>query len=345
MMSGFRPTKLRSRTPESPLFAHFAVQSIRQPWLCQFILFLLLASVSSPVLLCADKKPKPLVPAQDTNQPKIRVQVDLVNLHVAVFDAQGRSVAGLKKSDFKVYEDNIEQAIANFGMETETPMTVGILVDTSGSMKSEKLSKAVEAVKVLAKTLSPKDEIFILSFTDEPYLLLDFTSADTDLTRPLSRLVAKGPTSIGAAVEEGIFKMRDASNQKQALVAISDGLDVPGGGVIDKIRSHETLVYGIGLKGLGGLSGLAAHIQAFNVRGSSLNVYANESGGKAIFVKTPEELLQACRDIVFDLKGQYQISYYPTNTARDGKYRRIKVAVDRPNDSVRYRRGYYAPRR
>jgi len=244
-----------------------------------------------------------------------------------------------------VYEDNVQQEISIFNVETDTPVTVGILIDTSGSMGSGKLEKAEEAVQLFAKALSPKDEIFVMSFTNQPYLLVDFTPADTDLSRPLSRLASKGGTSVGAAVEEAILKMRDASNQKQALVAISDGLDIAGGGVIDKIREHETLVYGIGLKGIGGLRGVSSHFQALNIRGSSLNVYAEESGAKAIFVKALEEISSACEDIVNDLKGQYQIGYYPANTAHDGKYRRIKVQIDRADDTVRYRRGYYAPRR
>ncbi len=293
--------------------------------------------------LFAEKKKNSLQP-QETGQPRIQVHVDLVNLHATVSDQDRKIVPGLTQSNFKVYEDNVEQKIAVFGPETETPMTVGILVDTSGSMRAGKLEKAVEAVQILAKTLSPKDEIFVMPFTLQPFLLVDFTTADTDLSGPLSRLEAKGGTSIGAGVEEGLFKMKDASNKKQALVVISDGLDVPGKGVIDKIRSHETLIYGIGLKGIGGLLGLSAHIQAFNVHGSSLNVYTEESGGRAIFVKSLEEIVPACREIVFELKGQYQIGYYPSNTARDGKYRRIKVVVDHPGYSVQYRRGYYAPR-
>lgn len=309
-----------------------------------------IALLTGACLLCAplslaQKKKKGTLEPQETPQPPIRVQVDLVNLHTTVFDQNGKIVSGLRKEGFSVFEDNVQQNIAIFDVETDTPVTVGILIDTSGSMANGKLEKAEEAAQLLAKTLSPKDEIFVMGFTDQPYPLVDFTPADTDLSRILARLIAQGATSVGAGVEEAILKMRDASNKKQALVVISDGLDIPGGGVIDKIRSHETLVYAIGLKGVGGIMGFAAHLQALNVRGSSLNVYANESGGKAIFVKTLDEVPKACQDIVNDLKGQYQIGYYPSNTARDGKYRRIKVLIDRPDFTVRYRRGYYAPRR
>ncbi|MDD5543436.1 MAG: VWA domain-containing protein [Acidobacteriia bacterium] len=287
------------------------------------------------------KKPTATPPS---DQPPIRVQVDLVYLHAAVFDKNGRPVQGMKQSDFKVYEDKVEQQIAKFGPESDTPVTVGILIDSSGSMGQAKIDKAIDAVKVLAATLSPRDEIFLMGFTDQPYLLEDFVPASTDLNRPLSRLFSKGATSVGAAVEEGLWKMRDASNRKQALVVISDGLDIPGRGVEDKIRSHETLVYAIGLKGIGGVLGAWAHMQAMNVRGTSLKIYADESGGRAIFVKDLDEIAQACRDIVFDLKGQYAIAYYPSNTARNGKYRRIKVLIDHPEYSLQYRRGYYAPR-
>ncbi len=338
-MSGhIPPHHNKQRILNASKFLH---QSNRH-WL---ILPLILACLLGGSLSPAQKKKKGTLEPQSTGQPPIRVQVDLVNLYTAVFDQNGKIVAGLKKSDFTVFEDNVQQNISIFDVETDTPVTVGILIDTSGSMADGKLEKAEEAAQQLAHTLSPKDEIFVMGFTDQPYPLVDFTSADTDLSRILSRLVAKGATSVGAGVEEAILKMRDASNKKQAVVVISDGLDIPGGGVIDKIRSHETLVYAIGLKGVGGIMGLAAHIQALNVRGSSLNVYANESGGKAIFVKTLDEVPQACRDIVYDLKGQYQIGYYPTNTARDGKYRRIKVLIHSPEFTVRYRRGYYAPRR
>jgi Ca-activated chloride channel family protein len=312
---------------------------LQRLFLC--LLFFLLAF---PFLSQAKKKKDILAPQQSA-QPPIRVHVDLVNIHATVFDGNGKIVSGLTKSNFKVYEDNVEQNVAIFNPETDTPMTVGILVDTSGSMAAGKLGKAAEAVQILARTLSPQDEIFVLTFTTLPYLLVDFTSADTDLSRPLSRIMAKGGTSVGAGVEEGIFKMRDAANTKQALVVISDGLDIPGRGVEDKIHSHETLVYAIGLKGIGGMMDAWAHFQALNVRGTSLKIYADESGGKAIFVKSLDEIAPACREIVFDLKGQYELGYYPSNTARDGKYRRIKVAVDHPEYTVRYRRGYDAPRR
>jgi Ca-activated chloride channel homolog len=310
-----------------------------------FVVLLTGACLVCGSLSLAQKKKKDSLEPQQTSQPPIRVQVDLVNLHTTVFDQNGKIVSGLTKADFSVFEDNVQQDIALFGLETDTPVTVGILIDTSGSMANGKLEKAEEAAQLLAKTLSPKDEIFIMGFTDQFYPLVDFTPADTDFGRILGRLVAQGGTSVGAGVEEAILKMRDASNKKQAIVVISDGLDIPGGGVIDKIRSHEALVYAIGLKGVGGILGLASHIQAFNVHGSSLNVYANESGGKAIFVKTLDEVPKACQDIVTDLKGQYQIGYYPSNAARDGKYRRIKVLVHHPEFTIRYRRGYYAPRR
>ena len=332
-----RHLKLRIRTA-----AGFLLQASPRV----FLVLLTGACLVFGPLSLAQKKKKGALEPQQTSQPPIRVQVDLVNLHTTVFDQNGKIVPGLAKTDFTVFEDNVQQDIALFGVETDTPVTVGILIDTSGSMtNSGKLEKAEEAAQLLAKALSPKDEIFVLGFTDQFYPLVDFTPADTDFSRVLARLVAQGGTSVGAGVEEAIFKMRDASNKKQAVVVISDGLDVPGGGVIDKIRSHEALVYAIGLKGVGGIMGLASHLQALNVHGSSLNVYANESGGKAIFVNSLDEVPKACQDIVYDLKGQYQIGYYPSNPARDGKYRRIKVQVHRPEFTVRYRRGYYAPRR
>jgi Ca-activated chloride channel homolog len=328
--------------PHPLLKATGFIPRITGHWILLLLIFVSLFGGSSAV---AQKRKKGTLEPQSTGQPPIRVQVDLVNLHTTVFDQNGKIAAGLTKSDFTVFEDNVQQEISLFDVETDTPVTVGILIDTSGSMANRKLEKAEEAAQRLAQTLSPKDEIFVMGFTDQAYPLVDFTSADSDLGGILSRLIANGATSVGAGVEEGILKMRDASNKKQALVVISDGLDIPGGGVIDKIRSHETLVYAIGLKGVGGLMDLAAHLQALNVRGSSLNVYANESGGKAIFVKTLDEVSQACRDIIYDLKGQYQIGYYPTNASRDGKYRRIKVLVHSSGFTARYRRGYYAPRR
>ncbi len=165
------------------------------------VLLLMLAVVSLTPRLAAQRKP---VDAASSNQSPIRVQVDLVNLHAAVFDKNGRVVTGLKESNFTVYEDNVRQTIAIFGAESETPVTVGILVDTSGSMGQVKIDKAVDAVKVLANTLSPNDEIFVMGFTNQPYMVQGFTPAHTDLSRPLSRLFSKGATSVGAGVEEGL---------------------------------------------------------------------------------------------------------------------------------------------
>ncbi len=172
-----------------------------------------------------------------------------------VSDASGRFVSGLKQDDFVVYEDDQPQAVTHFSAE-RVPVSLGIAVDTSGSMAGTKMQEAQSALdKFLYELLDQRDEIFLYRFSNYPALLQDWTTDRQQLTRALGRLTANGGTAMYDAVAEAIPLAQKGQNRKKALLVISDGNDTASRTSIvplkQIIRESEVLVYAIGIDGEG----------------------------------------------------------------------------------------------
>jgi VWFA-related protein len=179
--------------------------------------------------------------------------VDLVNVTATVSGADGRFLGGLTKEDFTVYDDGVAQEITHFSSE-RVPVSLGILLDTSGSMTDDKMSAARAAInRFITTLLDPEDELFLVEFADAPRVREDWTTDRARITRSLNRVVAGGGTALHDAIAEALPIAAAGKHRKKAILVISDGNDrnsrVPLSELRQAIRESEVLVYALGVDG------------------------------------------------------------------------------------------------
>jgi Ca-activated chloride channel family protein len=280
------------------------------------------------VLLCASSVSK----AQDQT---LKVDVNLVLVNATVSDLQGRLVAGLGPSNFHLTEDGVEQKLEHFSVE-DLPLSVGLIFDTTGSM-ADKLSAARNAATAFLKTSNPRDEYFLIKFSDEPRLVEDFT---TDLSRLQKRIFstsAQGLTPLFDAVQMGLEKIKSAKNTKKALLVITDGEDNHSQYTFSDIREftrhQDVQIYAIGL-----INSATGQM--------TIRDLVETTGGRAFFPNSVTQLQDICTRIAIELKNQYLLGYRSTDQRKDGKWREIHLEVDPPKGlpplKVRAKTGYYA---
>ena len=214
------------------------------------------------VVVSAHGQQQPTAPPAAPATPRIGDQsfkfksgVELINVTATVSDASGRFVSGLKQDDFVVYEDDQLQTVTHFSAE-RVPVSLGIAIDTSGSMAGTKMQEAQSALdRFLYELLDQRDEIFLYRFSNYPALLQDWTTDRQLMTRALGRLTANGGTAMYDAVAEAIPLAQKGQNRKKSLLVISDGNDTSSRTSIvplkQIIRESEVLVYAIGIDGEG----------------------------------------------------------------------------------------------
>ena len=194
-------------------------------------------------------------PSQDSDRFRFRTGVELINVAVTVTDASGRFISGLRQDDFVVYEDGVEQPVTHFSNE-RVPVSLGLVVDTSGSMAGEKWDHAVSALdRFLLDLLGPDDEVFLYQFNSDPYLLESWTADRPRLSRAMHRIVPRGGTAMYDTLAEAVPLADSGQNRKKAIVVISDGNDThsstPVSDLKRLIRETEVLVYAVGIDGEG----------------------------------------------------------------------------------------------
>lgn len=286
-------------------------------------------------------------PAQEV---PIRVEVDLVNLYVAVTDAVGHPMDGLRKEHFRVWEDNAEQEIRHFSSE-DVPFTIGLVLDRSGSM-APVIDDVYQAALHTIEVSTEGDEAFVILFNDRIELLQDFTSDKKTLKKAASKVHASGQTALYDAVYTGLRHVQRGKNRKKALLVVTDGADNSSETqfkeLLDFARQSEVLVHVIGLFGEPRRFG---RLLEDSPDVDKLSQLSTVTGGKAYFPKTMQQCKQACVDTARELHHQYSLAYYPSNRAKDGTWRNIRVEVLAPrpdsaeNLTVRTRSGYYAEKR
>ena len=194
--------------------------------------------------------------AQDESQGfRFKSGVELINVTATVTDARGRFVPGLKKEDFLLYEDGRQQPITHFSAE-RVPVSLGIVLDTSGSMDGEKWVSAMSALdRFLFNLLDPGDEVFLYTFNADPQLVQDWTTDRQRISRALSRIHPSGGTALLDAVAEAVPLAQTGQNRKKAVLIISDGNDTSSrvgvSEVKQVVRETEVLVYAVGIDGDG----------------------------------------------------------------------------------------------
>jgi len=191
--------------------------------------------------------------AQENSQFKFRSGVELINVTATVSDADGRFVPNLRQEDFIVYEDDQRVDVTHFTAE-RVPVSLGLALDTSGSMAGEKINAARAAIgRFVNELLDRNDELFLYRFSNYPVLVQGWTRDRRDILEPLDRLVPNGATAMYDTVAKAIPLAEQGQNRKKALVVISDGNDTSSRTEIrdlkEQIRQSEVLVYAVGIDG------------------------------------------------------------------------------------------------
>jgi VWFA-related protein len=317
----------------------------------------LAALLCSPFALAA-QAPQPATPGTPQAQKKgkeytINVDVNLVVLHATVLDKKGRMVNDLGQTDFRVVEDGIAQKLSVFS-HADIPVTLGIVIDDSGSMKEKRESVNASAV-TFVKTSNPSDQVFVVNFNDVYYLDTpgDFASNIEDLKSALDKIDSRGGTALYDAVYASIDHLKLGNRDKKVLLVITDGEDNASRYTFDELMARaqksNAVVYTIGLLGSEEPGGL------FKIHGGEahraakvLEKIADATGGVPYFPKSLDEVESTCRQIARDIRNQYTLAYYPTNAKKDGTFRNVRVEAFLPTSKaklvVRTRPGYYAPK-
>ena len=281
-----------------------------------------------------------LVRAQE-EIPVFRTEIKEVTLHVSVVDKGGKLVTDIPRSAFKILEDNVEQPIKLFRRE-DVPVSMGILVDNSGSM-NDKRSRVAAAALAMVKASNPEDEVFIVNFNSDPYLDQAFTHDNKKLEEALSRIDAHGGTAMRNAISGAIDYMKtDAKLDKKVIVVVTDGNDNESAEtsleqLLRKVRDSGVLIYSIGL---------LSEEEPREARAAkrALNALAETSAGAAYYPKDLTEVEKLTPEIAHEIRNQYTIAYSPLNENLDGSFRKIRVelAGSYRGATVRAKNGYYA---
>jgi len=268
-----------------------------------------------------------------------------LSFYLSVLNKQGQPVEDLTQKNFEVFEDKKPQTITRLQFEKNSPISLGILIDISRNMGGERTKLALSLVNSLAGLLKSPDEIFINAFSDESQEVVDFISPEDYLDQPLDHLGAGGKAHTGLAVDLALIKLREARNPKRALLFVSAGLDIAGPATLEHIARSRYPIYALGLKGAPGITGTLDQVKSLNVKGSALRVYADQSGGNAIFVESVKEAENALHVFCSEFKNQYLLEYLSSNPKHDGKLRSMDVKVPDADYQVRHLKKYQAPRR
>jgi Ca-activated chloride channel family protein len=301
--------------------------------------FLFLISLTS-FLLAQDKTTTP--PPEDDGE--VKVQVDLVTLTLTVTDYYGRYVSGLTKDAFTIFDENEEQDISFFS-DTDAPVSIGILFDISGSMSSEKIAKARNALERFINTSHPSDEYFLIAFNSRAQLLLDRTRDGDAVLQKLTLVQPKNDTALYDACYLGVERVTRGVHPKKALLIISDGQDNSSRYNFKEVRrlmkESDVTIYSVGI-----MDGRDASSMAGMQGQAFLDELANVTGGKSFYPQTNVEMDEIFERIALELRHQYTIGYNPKNFQPDGKWHKVKVKVKPPRGlprlTVRSREGYYA---
>lgn len=299
---------------------------------------------------------------QNQDSQAIKVGTSLVSLYATVRDNHKKVVANLEQNDFHIFEDNVEQKVAFFSQEKTLPLTMGILIDTSGS--EETMIGAIQqaATQFLQRVMQKKDEAMVITFDLDVDLLADWSNDLPQLERAIRRArvntggaggqVTPGPVPSninggGTNFYDAVYlachdKMASEAGRK-ALIILTDAEDTGSKlklqDAIEAAQRADTVVH---------VLLIAASPQHGFVIGSSggdmgvARKLTDETGGRAIDVKNQKDLLKAFDEISEELRSEYSLGFYPTNTKLDGSFRHIKVETTNKDYKVVARKGYYS---
>ncbi|MGH9804301.1 MAG: VWA domain-containing protein [Candidatus Acidiferrales bacterium] len=294
-------------------------------------------------------------PPEDT-APPIRIEVDLVNVVFSVTDRRNRHVPGLAPDDFSVYEDGVPQEIKYFASETNLPLRIGLLIDTSNSVRPRFQFEQEAAVDFLHTVLRPKaDKAFVIGFDVTPVLAQDYSDDPLDLADAIRSLRAGG----GTALYDALFvacrnKLAEGSgnNFRKMLILLSDGEDVYSNvtreEALEMCRANEVSIFTVStsappIKYTEKAQSLQDPCEVMGKGGDKVLRYlAEKTGGTSYCPFSTIDVGRSFENIANQLRTQYTLAYTPTNRARDGSFRTITIESRRKDLSIHHRPGYHA---
>ena len=267
-------------------------------------------------------------------------------VNVTVTDPFNRLVTGLEQENYRVFEDNAEQEVVHFSSE-DVPISIGVIFDVSGSM-ADKVDRSRMAAVQFFRTANPQDEFFLVSFNERAQLVSPFTASIEELQDRMLYTPARGRTAMLDAIYLGLSQMKGARNTKRALLIISDGGDNHSryneSDIRNFLKEADVEVYAIGI-----FEAVGSRPTPEEEEGPMLlNELSEMSGGRTFAVEASNlnELPDIATKISMELRNQYVLGYRPSNKARDGKWRKIKVRLRPPKGlpplTVYAKYGYYA---
>jgi len=321
------------RKPGPQDTAHFS------PWPAVFLVFITLLLALPSWAWAQELAPTPSRPADEYT---IKVDVNMVVLGATAQDRKNIPVSGLNKDNFQVYEDGVLQPIKYFSHE-DIPVTVGLVIDNSGSMKPKR-QDVIAAALAFARSSNPQDQMFVVNFNEKVSFGLPDNIAFTDqvarLQVALSRVAADGETALYDAVAVALEHLKKGDREKKVLIVVSDGGDNASGRKLTEIMAlagqPNAIIYTIGI-----FDDLDPDRNP-----GVLKRLAKDTGGESFLPQSLAEVTPICERIARDIRNQYTVAYVPTNRKRDGTHRIIQVKASAPaygRLSVRTRTGYFAP--
>ena len=278
-------------------------------------------------------------PAAQDDVPLYRADARLVLLHASVVDKNGKLLTNIPQSAFKILEDGVEQPIRLFRRE-DVPVSMGIIVDNSGSMTSKRTRVAAAALEMV-KQSNPEDEVFIVNFNDDSHFDQPLTNDVKKLQSALARMEARGGTAMRDALSKSInYVKKNGKKDKKVLVVITDGNDNSSDLTLEQVvrqaQNSEVLIYAIGLLN-------EEEAREARAAKKALKALVDASGGLDYYPKSTSDVQEITPRVAHEIRNQYILGYTSSNQALDGSFRQIKVTVSgfgRP--TVRTRNGYYA---
>ncbi len=259
-----------------------------------------------------------------------RIDVDFVELYASVLDRRGRPVQGLEAGDFKVSEDGVRQEVARFERVTDLPIHAAVVLDVSASMESSLGQATDAALAFLEGSVRPKDRAALITFNDRPNLAVKFTKDVDALAGGLAGLKAERGTALYDTIIFSLFYFNGVKGQR-AIVLLSDGKDEGSRfgyeDALDSARRAGVAIYPIGL--------------GEELEKRKLEKLAEETGGRAFFLKDVSELTGIYAAIQEELRSKYLIAYQSTNTSGGDEFRAVELKVSRPGTEAKTMRGYY----
>lgn len=283
-------------------------------------------------------------------QPQFKSGVEVVYLDVTVQAPDGSIVRGLAKDDFLIYDEEVPQDVAVFSAEP-APISVGVLIDTSGSMTGERMAAAIRAADALGHSLQPGDRWSISTFDSIRRTMITWRPYNPGIVNSLRAMPTSGSTELFRAVTDMVPYMKETPHRKRAMLLMTDGIDnsiiaasrdgrgdpfeAPGplessAKAQAALREGEVLLYALGIN-VAGRAG-AVHVP-------SLQRLAEPTGGSVIIASTVREVEAAAQRVAEELRQQYTLGFYPQN-AGDKTYHRLRVMTRHPDYRVRTRAGY-----